>query len=78
MIYCDKCKKEGVIDKAKNPPIPPNYSMQDIVDGKNEGSGWVTADIKWHTRILECPYCGHTREYESGSGGLRPQIIENL
>lgn len=75
-IYCDKCKKEGVIDSLKTPPSEPTYTMEDVVSGKNERAAFVNADIKWHTRILKCPYCGYNREYEYGSGGLRPVIIE--
>lgn len=78
-IYCDKCKKEGVIDKLKNPLPEPEYTMQDIVDGKNENTYWTTADIKWIDMVLECPYCGYCREYSCGSGGLRPITLkENL
>ena len=74
-IYCDKCKKGGVIERMKNPPQEPSYSMQDVVEGKNEGNGFVTADIKWHDFILECPTCGHSVEYSRGSGGIRPTKI---
>lgn len=76
-IYCDKCKKVGVIERLKYPPPEPEYTMQDIIDGKNEGSGWTTADIKWFDYILECPFCGYCREYSRGSGGIRPVIIRN-
>ena len=60
----------------KNPPQEPAYTMEEVISGKNEGGNFVTADIKWHTRVLDCSYCGYSREYEYGSGGLRPIIIE--
>ena len=69
-IYCDKCRKEGVIDKMKSPPSELTYTMEDIVNGKNESNFFITSDIKWHTRVLECPHCGYIREYEYGSGGV--------
>ena len=74
-IYCDKCKKEGVTDRMKNLPPEPTYTMEDIVSGKNEGDRFVTADVRWHTRVLECPHCGYSREYEYGSNGQRPVKI---
>ena len=74
-IKCDKCGEFGVTDQAKYTPPEPIYSMEDIVSGRNEGSNWQTADIKWHTRILNCRNCGFSKEYEHGSGGLRPTKI---
>ena len=53
-----------------------HFTMEDVVQGKDERTHYTTADIKWHTRVLECPTCGYTREYQYGSGGQRPIIIE--
>ncbi|MEK6884663.1 MAG: hypothetical protein AABY22_33830 [Nanoarchaeota archaeon] len=71
-ITCDKCNMMAVIERQKNPPVEPTWSMEDIVNGKNEGTGFVTADIKWTDMVLECSNCGYSREYSRGSGGMRP------